>query len=92
MAELCKELGYSQGQLALAWALANKNVSTLILGISKVAYVEDNLKALELYKKWTPELELRIEAILANTPMPSMNNRSFGLNKSHRHQGVFGKN
>ena len=52
MADLSKELGYTQTQLALAWALANKDVSTMILGFSKLQYVDDNMKALELYKKW----------------------------------------
>lgn len=57
LADLAKELGFTQTQLAIAWALASRDVSTLILGFSKVAYVDENLKALELYKKWTPEIE-----------------------------------
>ena len=63
---MATELGYSQSQLALAWALASRDVSTLILGFSKTSYVDENMKALELYKKWTPEIEQRINAILDN--------------------------
>lgn len=68
LAALAKELGYTQTQLAIAWALASKDVSTLILGISKLQYVDENLRSLELYKKWTPEIENRINEILGNTP------------------------
>jgi aryl-alcohol dehydrogenase-like predicted oxidoreductase len=75
--------------LALAWALVNKNVSTLILGFSKPHYVDENLKALELYRKWTPELEDKLEAILGNTPDVPMNIKTFTPMKSHRHQAVF---
>ena len=34
--ELAKELGCTQAQLALAWTIANKDVSTAILGFSRV--------------------------------------------------------
>jgi len=84
LASLSKELGYTQTQLALAWALANKDVSTLILGFSKVKYVDENLKALELYKKWDKTIEDKVEAILGGGPTPSMNARTFMPNKSRR--------
>jgi len=37
LADLSKELGCTQAQLALAWTLANKDVSTALCGFSKVA-------------------------------------------------------
>ena len=37
-----------------------------ILRFTKLAQVEKNLKALELYKKWTPEIEKSIHDILNN--------------------------
>lgn len=77
LAELSKELGFSQTQVAIAWALANRDASTLILGFSKASYIDENMKALELYKKWTPELEKRIGEILNNQPQPSVNGRTF---------------
>jgi len=43
-------------------------VSTAILGFSKVEYVDENLKALALYKKWTPEIEAKCLEILNNEP------------------------
>ena len=33
------------GQMALAWALANKNVSSVIMGATKPSQVRDNVKA-----------------------------------------------
>jgi voltage-dependent potassium channel beta subunit len=37
LGDLAKELGYTQAQLGLAWAIANKDVSTCILGFTKIA-------------------------------------------------------
>ena len=36
LAEISKELGCTQAQLALAWVIASKDVSTLLLGFSKL--------------------------------------------------------
>ena len=54
--------------LAVAWVIANKDVSTCILGASKVSQLEENFKALEHYKKLTPEILTEIETILDNYP------------------------
>ena len=40
----------------MAWVIVNKDVSTCILGASKESQLDDNFRALELYKKLTPEL------------------------------------
>ena len=82
--ELAKELGFTQAQLALAWCLANKDVSTCILGFSKVSQVQENLKAVELYKSWTPELEKRVRDILNNDPVSEMEFREWGPMKNRR--------
>lgn len=68
LGDLGKDVGYTQAQLALAWAAANQDVSTVIVGSSKISQMEENLKALELMNKWTPELEGRVEKILGNKP------------------------
>jgi len=36
LADLAKELGFTQAQLALAWCLANQDVSTVILGFTRL--------------------------------------------------------
>ncbi|CDW71944.1 aldo keto reductase family protein [Stylonychia lemnae] len=81
---LAEEMGYTQPALAIAWALVNKDVSTLILGFSKLQYVDENLKALEIYKKWNKELEAKIEAILKNAPQLDMDFRNFAPLTSRR--------
>jgi voltage-dependent potassium channel beta subunit len=49
LGDLAKENGYSQAQLALAWTIASSDVSTCILGFTRLSQVEENLKAMELY-------------------------------------------
>jgi voltage-dependent potassium channel beta subunit len=61
-------LGCSQSQLALAWCLKNKNVSTVILGASNTAQLKENLKAQDVVAQLTPDVMERIEEILKNKP------------------------
>ncbi|MBC8497177.1 MAG: aldo/keto reductase [Chloroflexi bacterium] len=68
MLPIAEELGCSMAQLALAWTLKNPNVSTTITGASKVEQVIDNMKAIDVVAKLTPEVMERIEAILDNKP------------------------
>jgi len=65
---IAEKLGGNTTQLALAWAAKNENVSTVILGATKVEQIHDNCKALKLLPKLTPELMKEIEAVLDNTP------------------------
>jgi voltage-dependent potassium channel beta subunit len=62
LAKIADELGISQARMALAWCLTNPNVSTVILGASKLPQLEENLKAIDDLKKLTPEVVERIEA------------------------------
>ncbi|HEY4291541.1 aldo/keto reductase [Luteibacter sp.] len=47
LAPIADDLGIPMSRLALAWCLKHPNVSTVILGASKVAQLEENLKALD---------------------------------------------
>lgn len=58
------KLGISMTHLALAWCLKNPNVSSVILGASKVSQLEDNLKSLEVVPLLTQEVMDDIDAIL----------------------------
>ena len=58
------DLGCSLAQLAIAWCAANRNVSTVITGASRVAQVRENMKALEVIPKLTPEVLERIDEIV----------------------------
>jgi voltage-dependent potassium channel beta subunit len=62
------DIGCTRSQLAIAWCLLNKNVSTVITGASKVEQVEENMAALDLVDKLTPDVTERIEAVLDNKP------------------------
>lgn len=63
--------------MSLAWAISNKDVSTCILGFTRLTQVEENLKALELYQKWTPEIEKKIREALGNDPEAMMDFRTW---------------
>jgi voltage-dependent potassium channel beta subunit len=65
---IANDLGVTMAQLAIAWCLENPNVSTVILGASKVAQVHENLKALEALEKLDDGVMERIEEILDNRP------------------------
>ena len=67
---LAKDLGASLSQLALAWCLKNPRVSTVILGVSRVEQLRENLKALEVADQMDGEVMERIEGILQNMPAP----------------------
>jgi len=62
---IAAELGGSVAQLAIAWAASNPRVSSVITGASRVAQLHDNLGALALLEKMTPEVKARIEALTA---------------------------
>ena len=59
---IARDLGGSVAQLAIAWVNRNPRVSTVILGASKLAQLQDNLGALALTTKLTPEVLERIDA------------------------------
>ncbi|MDN3542920.1 aldo/keto reductase [Kinneretia asaccharophila] len=60
---LAAELGGNVAQLAIAWVNRNPRVSTVILGASKLSQLQDNLGALALTPKLTPELLARMDEI-----------------------------
>jgi len=69
LVDLSNELGVSMPTLAIAWTLANPNVTTAILGASQESQLTENLKALDVVKMLTPELMERIDGILENKPV-----------------------
>lgn len=62
--KLAKEAGITTAQLALGWCIKNPNVSTAILGASKVAQLEENVKVIDLLPQFTPMLMQQIEEIV----------------------------
>lgn len=74
---IARRLGGTATHLALAWAAKNPNVSTVILGATKVEQIHDNCKAIAMLEKLTPEIMEEIETILENKPKaPNTFNRN----------------
>ena len=46
---LAKKLGIKSSQLAILWCLKNKNVSSVILGASKLSQLKENLDSIKSY-------------------------------------------
>ncbi len=62
---VARDLGCSVAQLALAWVAHQPRVSTVILGASKLAQLQENLGALAVLPRLTPDVLARIDAISA---------------------------
>ena len=73
---IAEDLGCSMAQLAIAWCLTNPRVSTVITGASKPEQVTENMKAMEVVDKLTPEILDHIEKIVDNKPAPEPDWRS----------------
>ncbi len=61
---IADDIGATMAQMALAWCLKNPHVSTVITGASRVEQVRENMKALDVLPKLTPEVMARIEKII----------------------------
>jgi voltage-dependent potassium channel beta subunit len=63
------EIGTSLSALAIAWCIKNPNVSTAILGATKKEQLTENLKALDVIPKLSPELMQKIDEITGTKPI-----------------------
>ncbi len=64
---IASALGCTLAQLSIAWLLKNPNVSTAILGASKVTQVHENLDAADLVPRLTPEILSQIDSVFGLT-------------------------
>jgi len=62
------KLSCTRAQLALAWTLKNPHVSSAIIGATSTSQIDENVAALAVLDKLTPELMAEIDAILENKP------------------------
>ena len=46
-----KKIKCTLAQLYIAWIIANPDVNCCLFGASKLSQIEDNVKALDIYKK-----------------------------------------
>ncbi|PRX49867.1 L-glyceraldehyde 3-phosphate reductase [Salegentibacter salegens] len=63
--EIAQSRNQSLAQMAVAWLLKDKRVTSVLLGVSKVSQLEDNIKTLENLDFSKTELD-KIEKILQN--------------------------
>ena len=57
------ELGCLLPQMAIAWAARNPRVSTVITGASRLAQLQENLGAVDVIPRMTPQIMARIDEI-----------------------------
>ena len=82
--DICKKLDCTLAQLSIAWVIINPDVSTSIMGATKINQLEENINAMKIYKKLDKNILLEIEKILQNTPQGEMNYRNFTMMRSRR--------
>ena len=63
LAPIAEEMEVKLSNLAIAWCLLNENVSTVILGASKVGQLEENLKSLEVLPLINQEVINKLSSI-----------------------------
>jgi len=68
LTQLAEELGVTTAQLAIAWLLRRKEVSSVITGATRLEQLDDNLAAAGALDKLSDDRLERIEQILGNTP------------------------
>ena len=66
---IAADLGITQAQLALAWILRRKVISSVITGATKISQLEDNLAASDALPLLTDDVLVHIDQILGNHPL-----------------------
>lgn len=64
------DLGVSLAKMSLAWCVKNPNVSTVITGASRISQLQENLSALDVVDKLTPDVLARIDEIVGKPGQP----------------------
>jgi len=62
---IANDIGVSTAQLSIAWLLKNPNVNAVITGASRVEQVRQNMKAVDVVEKLTPDVMEAIEKVIA---------------------------
>lgn len=65
---IADRLGCTRAQLALAWCMKNRHVSSVITGATRAEQVRENLGAVEVASKMNADVMGEIDALLARLP------------------------
>lgn len=68
LARVADEMGTSLATLSIAWCIHNPNVTSAITGATKEQQLTENLQALAIYPKLTPEIMAEIDTIMGSNP------------------------
>ena len=66
--KVANDMNTSLATLSIAWCIRNPNVTTAILGATKVQQLTENLQALDVYPKLSPEIMMEIDEIMGTKP------------------------
>lgn len=82
--EIADSLNCSQAQLAMAWCIANPDISTAITGATRPEQLVETVKAIEVVPKLTKEILQNIDTIFGSEPVGKRNMRDFQPQKGRR--------
>ncbi|KAL4454213.1 hypothetical protein ABPG74_012170 [Tetrahymena malaccensis] len=82
--EIAKKIGCTQAQLAMAWVLKNKDVSSAITSASSISQLEDTVKSLNFVSLITDEIEKEVNEIFGTQPKPEPCMRTWGMKPPRR--------
>jgi aryl-alcohol dehydrogenase-like predicted oxidoreductase len=74
--EIAKEHDLALSQLAIAWVLKNKYISSAIMSTRNIQRIEENVKAVDF--KIDVDLDTKISSILVNEPSPELSYKYVG--------------
>ncbi|KIW99506.1 uncharacterized protein Z518_11245 [Rhinocladiella mackenziei CBS 650.93] len=66
---IADKLGVKQSQLALAWCLTFKHVSSVIMGASSPQQILENVESLKVIPKLTSEIMAEVDSVIGNKPL-----------------------
>jgi len=61
--QIADDLGVTMSQLSIAWCLKNPHVSSVILGVSSLEQLKENIKAVEVKDKITDEIYKELSSL-----------------------------
>ena len=74
--QIAEKLNCTMAQLAIAWCLKNESVHCILLGVSSVDQLIENIQALQVVPKLTYPVLNEIERILGNKPISRQPSKS----------------